>query len=31
METENAIFQDPESSGKERIFKMATETFWSFV
>ena len=29
MELENAIFQDLESLGKERIFKMATvKTFW---
>ena len=28
---ENAIFQDLESFGKERIFKMAMEKFWIFA
>ena len=31
IEIENAIFQDLESFGKERIFKMAVEKFWIFV
>ena len=31
MEIENAIFQGPESVGKERIFNMAMEKFWIFV
>ena len=31
MEIENAIFQDLESFGKGRIFKMAMEKFWIFV
>ena len=30
MEIENAIFQDLESFGKERIFKIAVEKFWIF-
>jgi len=30
MEIENAIFQGPESVGKERIFNMAMEKFWIF-
>ena len=31
MEIENAIFQDLESVGKERILKMAMEMLWIFV
>ena len=31
MEIENAIFQDLEIFGKERIFKMNMEKFWIFV
>ena len=31
MEIEDAIFQDLESVGKERILKTAVERFWSFV
>jgi len=31
MEIDNAIFQDLESFGKERIFKMATAKFWIFA
>ena len=31
MEIENAIIQDLESCGKERIFKMAMEKFWILV
>jgi len=31
MEIENAFFQDLESFGKERIFKMVIEKFWIFV
>ena len=28
MEIDNAIFQDLESSGKVKIFKMAVESLW---
>ena len=31
MEIENAIFQDLENFGKERITKLAMEKFWIFV
>ena len=31
MEIENAIFQDMESFGKKRIFKMTIDKFWIFV
>ena len=31
MEIDNAIFQDVESFGKERFFKMAVEKFWIFL
>ena len=31
VEIENSIFQDLESFGKERIFKMAMEKFWISV
>ena len=31
VEIENAIFQDLESFGKERIFKMAMARVWIFV
>ena len=30
MEIKNAIFQDLESFGKERILKIAMEKFWIF-
>ena len=31
IEIESAVFQDLESFGKERIFKMVMENFWIFV
>ena len=31
MEIDNAIFQDLESFGKEKFFKMALKKFWIFV
>ena len=31
MEIENAVFQDLESFGKEKIFKMAMERFSIFI
>ena len=31
LEIDNAVFQDLESSGKERVFKMAMEKYWIFV
>ena len=31
MEIDNAIFQDLESFGKEKISKVALEKFWIFV
>ena len=31
MEIDNAIFQDQECFGKERIFNEAREKFWIFV
>ena len=31
MENENAIFQDLESFGKDKILKMAMEMLWIFV
>ena len=31
MESNNAIFQNLESFGKGRFFKMAMEKFWIFV
>ena len=31
MEIDNAIFQNLESFGKEKLFKMAMEKFWIFA
>ena len=31
MEINNAIFQDLESFGKEKFFKMVLEKFWIFI
>ena len=31
MESDSAVFQDLESSGKRRFLKMAMEKFWVFV